>query len=157
ASLAGRLRLSDASRSAACSHASRSAACSHASRSAVCFHTPRCGSRSVSPRGRAARTHAHAPHGHRPTFRVEARGLRTPHSAREPVAARAGRKASLFGLGLVPRCGARTKRRLTAMSTHPRTGTRIDEIEAGIYRISTPVTGATPAEAFSFNQYLLVD
>lgn len=42
--------------------------------------------------------------------------------------------------------------------TSPQSGTRIDEIEAGIYRISTPVppNPALPT-GFTFNQYLLVD
>lgn len=39
--------------------------------------------------------------------------------------------------------------------TNPRSGTRVDEISAGIYRIHTPV-GPTPG-SFSFNQYLIVD
>ncbi len=42
--------------------------------------------------------------------------------------------------------------------TNAQSGTRIDEIEAGIYRISTPVppNPALPG-GFSFNQYLVVD
>jgi len=36
---------------------------------------------------------------------------------------------------------------------HPASGTRIDEISRGIYRISTPVE--LPGGAFSFNQYLV--
>lgn len=36
---------------------------------------------------------------------------------------------------------------------HPASGTRIDEISRGIYRISTPVE--IPGGAFSFNQYLV--
>jgi flavorubredoxin len=42
--------------------------------------------------------------------------------------------------------------------TNAQSGTRIDEIESGIYRISTPVP-ANPAlpSGFSFNQYLVVD
>lgn len=39
--------------------------------------------------------------------------------------------------------------------TNTATGTRIDEVGEGIYRISTPVA-AIPG-GFSFNQYLLVD
>ncbi|MEJ2722484.1 MAG: MBL fold metallo-hydrolase, partial [bacterium] len=39
--------------------------------------------------------------------------------------------------------------------TNKDSGTRIDEISEGIYRISTPVT-AVPG-GFSFNQYLVVD
>lgn len=39
--------------------------------------------------------------------------------------------------------------------TDPHTGTVIDEVAAGLYRISTPVT--IPGSEFSFNQYLLVD
>lgn len=39
--------------------------------------------------------------------------------------------------------------------TTPRSETRIDEIDDGIYRVSTPVT-ALPG-GFSFNQYLVVD
>jgi hypothetical protein len=41
------------------------------------------------------------------------------------------------------------------MITNPDSGTRIDEIVDGIYRISTPVT-VIPG-GFSFNQYLIVD
>ncbi|WP_394825643.1 MBL fold metallo-hydrolase [Pendulispora albinea] len=41
------------------------------------------------------------------------------------------------------------------MITNAETGTRIDEVEAGIYRITTPAQ-AGPA-GFSFNRYLLVD
>jgi flavorubredoxin len=42
--------------------------------------------------------------------------------------------------------------------TNSQSGTRIDEIESGIYRISTPVPAnpALPA-GFTFNQYLVVD
>ena len=42
--------------------------------------------------------------------------------------------------------------------TNAQSGTRIDEIEAGVYRISTPVppNPALPA-GFTFNQYLVVD
>src|SRR5919202_5944972 len=38
---------------------------------------------------------------------------------------------------------------------NPQSGTRIDEIEARIYRISTPVTKLPGG--FSFNQYLIAD
>jgi flavorubredoxin len=42
------------------------------------------------------------------------------------------------------------------MITNQQSGTRIDEIAAGIYRINTPV--ALPGEVgFNFNQYLIVD
>ena len=41
------------------------------------------------------------------------------------------------------------------MLTNQSSGTRIDEIAEGIYRISTPVTVAPGG--FSFNQYLIVD
>ena len=41
------------------------------------------------------------------------------------------------------------------MNTNEHTGTRIDEIGDGIYRINTPVP--LPNGAFSFNQYLVVD
>lgn len=39
--------------------------------------------------------------------------------------------------------------------TNPHSGTRIDEIGSGIYRINTPVE--IPGGAFSFNQYLVAD
>jgi glyoxylase-like metal-dependent hydrolase (beta-lactamase superfamily II) len=42
------------------------------------------------------------------------------------------------------------------MITNSRSGTRVDEIAGGIYRISTPVTENVPG-GFSFNQYLVVD
>jgi flavorubredoxin len=41
------------------------------------------------------------------------------------------------------------------MNTNEHTGTRIDEINDGIYRINTPVE--LPNGAFSFNQYLVLD
>jgi flavorubredoxin len=41
------------------------------------------------------------------------------------------------------------------MITNPGSGTRVDEVAAGIYRISTPVT-ILPG-GFSFNQYLVTD
>ena len=41
------------------------------------------------------------------------------------------------------------------MITNTQSGTRIDEIAAGIYRISTPV--AVVPGGFSFNQYLVLD
>ena len=41
------------------------------------------------------------------------------------------------------------------MISNPDSGTRIDEIGDGIYRISTPVT-VVPG-GFTFNQYLIVD
>lgn len=42
------------------------------------------------------------------------------------------------------------------MVTNPHTGTNVHEIADGIYRISTPVD-LPGGQAFSFNQYLLVD
>lgn len=42
------------------------------------------------------------------------------------------------------------------MITNRQSGTNIEEIAAGVYRINTPVAIATGAE-FSFNQYLVVD
>jgi flavorubredoxin len=39
--------------------------------------------------------------------------------------------------------------------TNPASGTLVDEVAAGIYRISTPVQ--IPGGAFSFNQFLVVD
>jgi len=42
------------------------------------------------------------------------------------------------------------------MITNPQTGTSIDEIAAGIYRINTPID-LPDGQRFSFNQYLLVD
>lgn len=41
------------------------------------------------------------------------------------------------------------------MITNTQSGTRLDEVAEGIYRISTPVT--IPGGGFSFNQYLVVD
>ena len=41
--------------------------------------------------------------------------------------------------------------------TDPTTGTRVDEIADGIYRISTPVPPSVVPGGFSFNQYLVVD
>jgi flavorubredoxin len=41
--------------------------------------------------------------------------------------------------------------------TNKDSGTRIDEVAAGIYRISTPVGPAKIPGGFSFNQYLVVD
>ncbi len=41
--------------------------------------------------------------------------------------------------------------------TNSQSGTRIDEIADGIYRISTPVPPSVIPGGFSFNQYLIVD
>jgi hypothetical protein len=41
------------------------------------------------------------------------------------------------------------------MITKAATGTRVDEIASGIYRISTPVTHV--CGGFSYNRYLVVD
>lgn len=43
------------------------------------------------------------------------------------------------------------------MITHPESGTRVDEIARGIYRISTPVPPQMIPGGFSFNRYLVVD
>jgi flavorubredoxin len=43
------------------------------------------------------------------------------------------------------------------MITNQQSGTRIDEIAAGVFRISTPVDIPVLPDGFSFNQYLLVD
>jgi len=43
------------------------------------------------------------------------------------------------------------------METNKETGTRIDEIASGIFRISTPVPPAEMPGGFTFNQYLIVD
>ena len=43
------------------------------------------------------------------------------------------------------------------MITNQESGTRIDEITDGIYRISTPVPPQAMAGGFTFNQYLVVD
>lgn len=43
------------------------------------------------------------------------------------------------------------------MITNPQSGTRIDEIEAGLFRISTPVPATVIPGGFTFNQFLIVD
>jgi len=43
------------------------------------------------------------------------------------------------------------------MQTNQQSGTRIDEIASGIYRISTPVPPQAIPGGFTFNQYLVVD
>ena len=43
------------------------------------------------------------------------------------------------------------------MITNQQSGTRIDEIESGIFRISTPVPPEAIPGGFTFNQYLIVD
>ena len=43
------------------------------------------------------------------------------------------------------------------MITNQQSGTRIDEIASGIYRISTPVPPQAIPGGFTFNQYLVVD
>lgn len=43
------------------------------------------------------------------------------------------------------------------MITNQESGTRIDEIAEGIYRISTPVPPESIPGGFTFNQYLVVD
>ena len=42
------------------------------------------------------------------------------------------------------------------MVTNPQSGTNINEVAAGIYRINTPVTLPGGPE-FNFNQYLVLD
>ena len=42
-------------------------------------------------------------------------------------------------------------------TTNAQSGTRIDEVAEGIYRISTPVPPSAVPGGFSFNQYLLID
>src|SRR5512136_345336 len=42
-------------------------------------------------------------------------------------------------------------------TTNAQSGTRIDEIADGIYRISTPVPPSAVPGGFTFNQYLVVD
>jgi flavorubredoxin len=42
-------------------------------------------------------------------------------------------------------------------TTNPQSGTRIDEIAGGIYRISTPVPPTAIPGGFTFNQFLVVD
>jgi flavorubredoxin len=41
--------------------------------------------------------------------------------------------------------------------TNAQSGTRVDEVSDGIYRISTPVPPAVVPGGFSFNQYLILD
>jgi len=41
--------------------------------------------------------------------------------------------------------------------TNPHTGTRVDEIADGVYRIHTPIPPSVMPGGFSFNQYLIVD
>ncbi len=43
------------------------------------------------------------------------------------------------------------------MVTNPQSGTNVFEIEAGIYRINTPVSMPGGPDRFNFNQYLVVD
>ena len=43
------------------------------------------------------------------------------------------------------------------MITNSQSGTRIDEIASGIYRINTPLRIEAIPGGFSFNQYLIVD
>ena len=42
------------------------------------------------------------------------------------------------------------------MITNPETGTNVNEVAAGIYRINTPVD-LPGGPSFNFNQYLVVD
>src|SRR5450432_2830000 len=42
-------------------------------------------------------------------------------------------------------------------TTNTQSGTRIDEISDGIYRISTPVPPTVIPTGFTFNQFLIVD
>jgi hypothetical protein len=41
--------------------------------------------------------------------------------------------------------------------TNTQSGTRIDEVADGIYRINTPIQFPNGAGGFTFNQYLIVD
>ena len=43
------------------------------------------------------------------------------------------------------------------MLTNPHTGTRIDEVAAGIYRINTPLRIDAIPGGFNLSQYLIVD
>jgi hypothetical protein len=43
------------------------------------------------------------------------------------------------------------------MITNQESGTCIDEIASGIYRISTPVPPEVIPDGFTFNQHLIVD
>lgn len=43
------------------------------------------------------------------------------------------------------------------MVTNSTSGTRVDEVASGIYRISTPIPPAAMPGGFTFNQYLVVD
>ena len=43
------------------------------------------------------------------------------------------------------------------MITNTQSGTNIQEVADGIYRINTPVCAARRAGQFNFNQYLIVD
>ncbi len=43
------------------------------------------------------------------------------------------------------------------MVTNSASGTRVDEVAAGIYRISTPIPPAAMPGGFTFNQYLVLD
>jgi len=43
------------------------------------------------------------------------------------------------------------------MITNPQSGTHVDEVADGIYRISTPIPPSMMPGGFSFNQYLVVD
>src|SRR6266545_1624490 len=40
---------------------------------------------------------------------------------------------------------------------HPESGTRIDEVDDGIHRISVPIPPSAAPGGFSFNQYLVLD
>ena len=54
-------------------------------------------------------------------------------------------------------CNALPVRYTSRYDHEPQSGTTIDEIASGIYRISTPVDIPAIPGGFSFNQYLLVD
>jgi flavorubredoxin len=43
------------------------------------------------------------------------------------------------------------------MITNAETGTRVDEIAAGVFRISTPIPPSVVPTGFTFNQYLVLD
>src|SRR5207248_2990046 len=59
--------------------------------------------------------------------------------------------------GDLPRARAHHFPEDITMITNTESGTRVDEIAHGIYRISTPVPPQAIPGGFSFNRYLVVD
>jgi hypothetical protein len=94
---------------------------------------------------------------------LSAKGIRVDRDHPPPLHFRSPYHERLrYQRGASFRCHARLlprarEAKLEPMITNQQSGTNIEEIAAGIYRINTPVTIPVDPGRFSFNQYLIVD